>query len=243
VFDHVGIRVSDREASRRFYDTVLAPLGYAITHSTAEYDEWYDFGIAEVRGDRPASRGLHVAFVARSREEVDAFWRAGSEAGYASDGAPGPRPEYTPDYYGGFLLDPDGHSAEAAYLGRPRQGPNYVDHLWIRVADLEASRRFWETVAPTLDLRIAGERPGRFHVAADDRSFALVRGGEPTRNVHVAFPAETDEAVEEFHRAALAAGYRDNGAPGERPEYHAGYYGAFVLDPDGNNVEAVNHNQ
>lgn len=243
MFDHVEIRVSDRAASRRFYDTVLAPLGYGVTHSTEEYDEWYDFGIAEVRDDRPVTRGLHVAFVARSREEVDAFWRAGVDAGYPSDGEPGPRPEYSPDYYGGFLLDPDGNSAEAVYGGRPREGANYIDHLWLRVGELESARHFWETVAPILGLRITGNHPERFHVVAAGRSFALVRGDEPTRNAHIAFPAPTNEAVDEFHRAALAAGFRDNGAPGERPEYHKGYYGAFVFDPEGNNVEAVNHNR
>ncbi|MDQ1730743.1 MAG: hypothetical protein QOK10_902 [Pseudonocardiales bacterium] len=73
-------------------------------------------------------------------------------------------------------------------------------------------------------------------------SFSLVRG-EPTEHVHLAFPALDDATVEAFHRVATAAGYRDNGGPGERPEYHAGYYGAFVLDPDGNNVEVVHHNR
>ncbi len=61
--------------------------------------------------------------------------------------------------------------------------------------------------------------------------------------MHIAFPAPDDATVGEFHRIATAAGYRDNGAPGERPIYHPGYYGAFVLDPDGNNVEVVNHNR
>jgi len=59
----------------------------------------------------------------------------------------------------------------------------------------------------------------------------------------MAFPTTDDAAVHAFHEAATAAGHRDNGAPGERPEYHAGYYGAFVLDPDGHNVELVNHNE
>jgi predicted lactoylglutathione lyase len=59
--------------------------------------------------------------------------------------------------------------------------------------------------------------------------------------VHLAFKAADRDTVDEFHRVALAAGYRDNGAPGERPQYHPGYYGAFVLDPDGHNVEAVYH--
>ena len=61
--------------------------------------------------------------------------------------------------------------------------------------------------------------------------------------MHIAFPADDDATVDAFHAAPTAAGYRDDGAPGERPEYHAGYYGAFVLDPDGNNVEVVNHNR
>ena len=68
-------------------------------------------------------------------------------------------------------------------------------------------------------------------------------GEAPTENVHLAFPAATNEAVDEFHRALTGAGYRDNGPPGEREIYHPGYYGAFVLDPDGNNVELVNHNR
>ena len=241
VFDHVTIRVSDRDASRRFYETVLAALGHAITHSGGHFDEWNDFGVAQAREDRPVTRGLHVAFVARSRGDAEAFWHTGTKAGYASDGEPGLRPEYHEDYYGAFLIDPDGNSAEAVYHGRPREGDNVIDHLWIRVAALDATKRFYETIAPILGLRIAGERAERFHVAAHDRSFALVRG-EPTENVHLAFPVPDDTTVGVFHRVALAAGYRDNGAPGER-RYHPGYFGAFVLDPDGNNVEAVHHNR
>jgi catechol 2,3-dioxygenase-like lactoylglutathione lyase family enzyme len=67
--------------------------------------------------------------------------------------------------------------------------------------------------------------------------------GTPAEQVHLAFPVDENAAVEAFHRAATEAGYRDNGAPGERPIYHPGYYGAFVLDPNGNNVELVNHNR
>ena len=77
-----------------------------------------------------------------------------------------------------------------------------------------------------------------------DYSFSLVRDKRPlTEHVHLAFPASEDATVRAFHAAALAAGYEDNGAPGERAIYHPGYYGAFVLDPDGHNVEVVNHNE
>lgn len=241
MLDHVDIRVSDRDASRCFYTSVLG----APTYSDGGFDEWTDFGIVEADAEHPVTRHLHVGFASRSQEEVDAFWRRGVEAGSVSDGEPGPRPEYTADYYGGFLLDPDGNSVEAVHRpGRTETG-SPIDHLWLGVADLEASRRFYGTVAPVLDLRIGdGDRPGYVFVGREHRHLALVADGRPpTEHVHFAFPAPDDATVAEFHRVAIAAGYRDNGAPGERLEYHAGYFGAFVLDPNGWNVEAVNHNR
>jgi catechol 2,3-dioxygenase-like lactoylglutathione lyase family enzyme len=243
MLDHVTIRVSDREASRRFYDTVLPVVGLRREREIEDFEEWGDFSLAAV-GDAPLTKRLHVGFGARSRAEVDAFWRAGVEAGYRSDGEPGPRPEYHDEYYGGFLLDPDGNSVEAVSHGRLRATEQGIDHLWLRVADLDSSRRFWETVAPVLGLRVRrSDRAERVHVERGDRSFALVPGGPPTAHVHLAFPTPDDETVRRFHEVAVGAGYRDNGGPGERPQYHAGYYGAFVLDADGHNVEAVNHNR
>ncbi len=241
MFDHVVIRAADRAATRRFYDCVLEPLGYQATPTGAGYDAWGNFFTAQADGARPPTRRLHVAFSAHTRDVVDAFWRSGVDAGYTSDGEPGLRPQYSEDYYGAFLLDPDGNSAEAVTHERVREGA--LDHLWIRVADLAATLRFYETIAPILGLRLTSRLPERFHVAGRDASMALVRGSRPTENVHLAFPAPDDETVREFYRVALSAGYRDNGTPGDRPEYHAGYYGAFVLDPDGNNVEAVNHHR
>ena len=199
--------------------------------------------MAQASSERPPTRGLHIAFAARSRDEVDAFWQAGVDAGHTSDGEPGPRPVYSDTYYGGFLLDPDDNSVEAVFHGTVREGENWIDHIWVRVGDLEAARRFWATVGPSLGIAISRELPERFHVAGHGRSFALVRGGTRTENVHIAFPVADDAGVRAFHETALAAGYADNGAPGERPIYHPGYYAAFVLDPDGNNIEAVNHNR
>jgi catechol 2,3-dioxygenase-like lactoylglutathione lyase family enzyme len=240
MFDHVTIRVSVRGRSRDFYETVLATLEREISNAGATFDEWDDFSIAQADDARPVTRRLHVAFGARSRGEVDAFWRAGTEAGFTSDGEPGVRSQYHSEYYGGFLLDPDGNSVEAVYHGVPRSGENVIDHLWLRVAELEESKRFYASICPSLGLHIRGERAERFHVARGDRSFALVGGGTPSEHVHIAFPAVGDDAVAAFHRDALAAGFRDNGGPGERG-YHPGYYAAFVLDPDGNNIEAVDH--
>ena len=147
MLDHVTIRASDRAASQRFYETVLQPLGIEQTHSDEHYAEWIDFCLASASADRPVTRRLHIGFAAPSRAHVDAFWKAGTDAGYPDDGAPGPRPEYSDDYYGAFLLDPDGNSAEAVHHGSLREQGG-IDHLWIRVTDLEASTRFYETVAP-----------------------------------------------------------------------------------------------
>jgi catechol 2,3-dioxygenase-like lactoylglutathione lyase family enzyme len=243
VFDHVTIRVSDIEASRRCYELALGTLGFGKPSVGGHFVEWNDLSISQARDDRPLTRNLHLALVTRSREAVDEWWRVMTGAGYEDDGPPGLRPIYREDYHGAFVLDPDGNSLEAVSLGAPRVGDEVIDHLWIRVAELAATKRFYETIAPVVGIRIAGERPERFHIATESRSAALVNDGRPlTANVHLAFPAPDNATVDEFHRVALAAGYRDNGPPGER-RYHPGYYGAFVLDPDGNNVEAVCHNR
>jgi catechol 2,3-dioxygenase-like lactoylglutathione lyase family enzyme len=241
MFDHVTIRVSDRDVSQRFYETVLGEPTFA----GEAFVEWRDFSLTGTDADHPVTRHLHVAFAAKSQEEVDEFWRRATEAGYASDGEPGLRPQYRPDYYGGFLLDPDGSSVESVHRpGRTETGPP-IDHLWLGVRDLAASRLFYETVAPVVGVTVDdGGWPGHVVVAGDRRHLMLVADGRPpTENLHFAFPVPDDESVAEFHRVATAAGYRDNGEPGERPQYHPGYVAAFVLDPDGTNVEAVNHNR
>jgi catechol 2,3-dioxygenase-like lactoylglutathione lyase family enzyme len=237
LFDHVGVWASDREASERFYDTVLATLDVVKTHTGDWYSEWDDFAIGQAGAEHPVTKRLHVGLVAPSRAHVDAFWQAGVDAGYREDGSPGPRPQYLPDYYGAFLLDPDGNSIEAVHHGDLRRGGN-IDHLWIRVADVQASKRFYETAGCTLDTDL----PERATFVGESGSFSLVPG-DPTEHLHMAFPAAENATVDAFHRALMAAGYRDNGAPGERPIYHPGYYAAFVLDPDGNNIEVVNHNR
>ena len=245
MFDHVGIAVSDLAASERFYRTVLSVLGAEPSHADAEIVEWEDWDVMPTDREHPVTRGLHVGFRAPSHAAVDAFWQAGIDAGFRDDGPPGPRTQYGPDYYGGFLLDPDGNSAEAVYGDKADPVPGgCIDHLWIRVADLAASKRFYATIAPHAGLRLGDDEPGRVQFTGEDFSFSLIDDERPlTQHVHLAFGADTNEAVDAFHRAAIDAGYTDNGAPGERAAYHPGYYGAFVLDPDGLNIEVVNHNR
>lgn len=117
-----------------------------------------------------------------------------------------------------------------------------IDHFQLVVSDLGRSKRFYEAVLATLDIPIGGEGPGFFwadelFVSAVDSPAA---SGILTGRGHFAFQAKSREVVDRFYRAGLEAGGRDNGAPGLRP-YHPGYYAGFLIDPDGNNVEAVHH--
>jgi len=111
-----------------------------------------------------------------------------------------------------------------------------IDHVHLRVADLEASRRFYRDVLLSLGRSFTAEGPDFF--SCDE--LWVDRADGPVSRVHLAFQARDRSAVHAFFAAALAAGGRDNGPPGER-HYHPGYYAAFVLDPDGNNIEAVYH--
>lgn len=121
-----------------------------------------------------------------------------------------------------------------------------LDHVGIRVRDYQKSKAFYEKALEPLGIRplkdfgvaVGFGRDGKpdFWLGADHGG-----GAQPMTPVHVAFAARNREEVDAFHAAALAAGGRDNGAPGIRAQYHPGYYGAFVLDPDGHNVEVVHH--
>jgi catechol 2,3-dioxygenase-like lactoylglutathione lyase family enzyme len=116
-----------------------------------------------------------------------------------------------------------------------------IDHLKLFASDFERSRAFYERALEPLGYRVIMEpAPGVAGMGAEFPFFWIAQG-EPATVAHFAFRTESRELVDAFHAAALEAGGEDNGAPGERPQYHPGYYGAFVYDPDGNNVEAVCH--
>jgi catechol 2,3-dioxygenase-like lactoylglutathione lyase family enzyme len=117
-----------------------------------------------------------------------------------------------------------------------------IDHLKLFVADPAASRAFYEAALAPLGYRVMLEpAPGVVGMGADRPDFWLAPADGPTTVSHVCFRADSEQQVKRFHAAALAAGATDNGQPGPRPHYHQNYYGAFALDPDGNNVEAVYH--
>ena len=120
VVDHVDLHASDYDASVAFYATVLTPLGIPSWPEDSEHERVTCFTRVNVVDRRPTTLGLHLCFVARSRKQVDAFHRAGVEAGFRSNGMPGYR-DYAPGYYAAFLLDPDDNNGEALYrdVGTP----------------------------------------------------------------------------------------------------------------------------
>ncbi len=120
-----------------------------------------------------------------------------------------------------------------------------IDHFGLSVADFETSKAFYDKVLPVLGYTCLTEfeaPQGKFAGFGDKKPDFWIDGrGRCTGKLHIAFAARTREDVDAFHAAALAAGGKDNGAPGLRHQYHPNYYGAFIIDPDGHNIEAVCH--
>jgi catechol 2,3-dioxygenase-like lactoylglutathione lyase family enzyme len=240
MFDHVTLRVADLAGATRAFKAVLDQLEIEQTAKTPSFSVWGNFALTQTDAQHPIAERVHIAFIASTTAHVELFAQAGIDAGFAENGPAGPRPEYGEDYYAASLKEGAGNSFAAVHYGGERPTGN-VDHVAIYVEDLVASTAFYSTISAAAGLAIGRQDADRatFGVGASDGSF-LVIAGEPTRNIHVAFSGDDDD-VGRFHAQAVAAGYRSNGEPGERPKYHEGYYAAYVLDPDGNNIEVVNH--
>lgn len=123
-----------------------------------------------------------------------------------------------------------------------------LDHVGFSVADLETARRFYQKALAPLGIMLiynisAEQTDGEAYLGfgEDQKPYFWIGTGKFKGRVHVAFLAKSRETVDQFYDAAIEAGGKDNGAPGLRPHYHQHYYGAFVLDPEGNNIEAVCH--
>jgi catechol 2,3-dioxygenase-like lactoylglutathione lyase family enzyme len=124
-----------------------------------------------------------------------------------------------------------------------------MDHIGLAVADFKRSKSFFVNALAPLDITLimevtAEQTGGDAHAGfgAERKAFFWIGNGKkPTSGVHVAFAAKSRSQVDAFHQAAMTAGGRDNGPPGLRPQYDPNYYGAFILDADGNNIEAVCH--
>lgn len=116
-----------------------------------------------------------------------------------------------------------------------------IDHVIIGVEDVDASRAFYEHALAPLGIGVVMAMPRGAGFGLEGKPVFWIADRERAGPVHVAFTSPDRATVDAFHAAALAAGGRDHGAPGLRPHYHPTYYAAFVLDPDGNNIEAVCH--
>jgi catechol 2,3-dioxygenase-like lactoylglutathione lyase family enzyme len=118
-----------------------------------------------------------------------------------------------------------------------------LDHVTIGVSDIERSKAFYDRALRPLGIeRLYAEGQTAAGYGADRKAFFWITLKAASQTgAHIAFTAQDRETVAQFYRAALAAGGRDNGSPGLRPHYHENYYGAFILDPDGHNIEAVCH--
>jgi catechol 2,3-dioxygenase-like lactoylglutathione lyase family enzyme len=242
MFDHVTLRVPDLAAATIAFAVVLDELEIEQTTSTSSFSVWGNFALTQTDEEHPIAERVHIAFIAPTPGHVDRFWQAGLDAGFNDDGPAGPRRVYADDYYAAFVKDSAGNSFEAVHRDGARPMGN-IDHVAIRVNDVETATAFYSTVGAAAGLIVRRQ-------AADSAMFSvgesggtlLLFAGKPTQNIHVAFSGDDDD-VRRFHRDATTAGYRSNGEPDERPRYHAGYYAAYVLDPDGNNIEVVNHHR
>jgi catechol 2,3-dioxygenase-like lactoylglutathione lyase family enzyme len=124
----------------------------------------------------------------------------------------------------------------------PSSPPRLFDHVTVRVRDIAQSRAFYERALQPFDIKVVQSSQGPVGFTTDDRGDFWIKEQETAAGrVHIAFAAPDRATVDAFHAAAVEAGGVDNGEPGPRPHYHSTYYAAFVLDPDGNNVEAVFH--
>ena len=170
VFDHVALAVSDLAASERFYRTVLATLGVEPSHADADLVEWEDFDIGVTDAEHPVSRGLHVGFARRpgARRRVLAGRRRG---GHPDDGAPGPRTVYGPRTTAASCSTRTATASRPSTRTRDRGPDGRIDHLWLRVRDPQASRRFYATIAPHAGLRVVHDTPTVVRLAGSD-SFA-----------------------------------------------------------------------
>lgn len=202
-----------------------------------------------------ASRGngFHIAWVAADKAAVKAFHHAALAHGGADEGAPGYRSHYSSDYFAAYVRDPDGNKLQAVFYENGRiagPGGTILSHVTLPVDDLKDGLAFYEPIFACLGItrHRNAEVPGEdyaFSRGGVDMPVAYIQkpfDGNPAaygNGQHVSFFAETSAQVDQFYKAALALGARDDGPPGTRPAYTQPYYAAYIRDPTGTKIQAV----
>ena len=153
MFDHVTLRVADLADASGAVAAVLAELEIEQTTSAPSFSVWGNFALTQTDEQHPIARRVHIAFIAPTTAHVDRFWRAGLDAGFADDGPAGRRPDYAEDYYAAYLKDLAGNSFEAVHRDGERPRGN-IDHIAIRVTDVETSTGFYATIGEAAGLTI-----------------------------------------------------------------------------------------
>lgn len=264
MFSHLTVGYNDRAGSEAFYAATMPGLGLPLQSTSPHYIAYgpapetppWLFVLNPFDG-KPATcgNGFHIAFAAESRDVVDRFHEQALAAGGTDEGAPGLRPRYSADYYGAYVRDPAGNKLQAVcYLDGRTAGDigGIVSHITLGADDLDRGLSFYEPVFSELGYkRLRNEEtPGEdlaFGTPGRQLPVTFVQhpfDGRPAsrgNGQHAAFVAESRDAVDRFHAAALRLGGVDAGAPGLRPDYHASYYAAYVFDPAGNKLQAVCH--
>jgi len=146
MFDHLTLRVGDLATADAAFTAMLAALEIEQTASTPSLSVWGNFALTQSDDAHPIARRAHIAFVAPIPAHVERFWQAGIDAGFTDNGTAGPRPDYADDYYAAFLQDPAGDNFEAVYRDGARPKGS-IDHVGLRVHDVEASAAFCPTLA------------------------------------------------------------------------------------------------
>jgi catechol 2,3-dioxygenase-like lactoylglutathione lyase family enzyme len=200
VIDHVTIRVASLDEARAFYALALELLDGPEPSRGETFTEWNDFSIAASTPDRPLTHRVHIAFQARNRQQVDNWWQTMRDAGHPDLGRPGPRPQYSSTYYGAFIADPAGNSVEAVHGQPRREDGTTLDHIWIRVRNLQASTRFYTTIAPIVAYDVQA-LPERTRLRRPDAASVSFVEGDPTAHLHLAFAAPDTATVDAFHAA------------------------------------------
>ena len=263
MFSHLTLGSNDLRRSEAFYSVIGPILG--LPDVKVDYDEGYlrvgrENGIYPFLGVGPPfdglpatwSNGFHIALMAADEKAVDDFHAAALAHGGYDDGAPGLRTIYNPDYYAAYVRDPDGNKLQAVcYLNGRTAGPSgdVISHITIGYGDLERERAFYKAVLAALHIV---EIPEEGDATCVGLGYPRYRtpiiyvqkpfDGRPAsfgNGTHVAFKAESRDAVDGFHTAALANGGSCDGAPDLRPHYSANYYAAYVRDQVGNKLQAV----